>query len=221
MEDVDGTRDRLVAGTFEGPESDPYRAVLVATAEATRATLPVLSPPTLGAVSLAHLDAARRAAGEAVFEATASIFEGRGTDAVTDALVRLDAADLLLQQTAPPQLVAEVARSRAPPDAVLAVSGTALIADGDLPDLMAWADAAVPWVLAYGDPEAAEIETSVSVMTARAERVEQAARQFVVVAAAAWVGLLALSALVGHAVLAPRTTSGDRRAAVAAASATG
>lgn len=215
MAAIDDTRAQLVAGTLDGPASAPYRSVLGATAEATRATLPSLSPPTLGAVPLAHLDAARRAAGEAVFESTASIFEGRDTAAVAEALVRLAAADLLLRQTAPPALAAEVATALASPDATLGAEGTAMIAGGELPDLFAWADATVPWVLAYGDPEGAELEAGVSIMGARAERAEQAALEFVIVAAAAWTGLFALTALLVHSVLTPRAPSGDRRAAVA------
>ncbi len=214
---IDETRSRLLAGTFEGPVSVPYRSVLDATRDASRATLPLLSSPTVGAVPLAHLDAARRAAGEAVFESTASIFESRGTEAVADALARLEAADLLLQQTATPALAAEVAGALAAPDAALGAEGTAMIAAGEIPDLFAWADAAVPWVLAYGDPEAVELEASVSVMSATAERAEAAALEYVMVAAAAWVGLFALSALVVHAAVRSRAATADHETATESA----
>jgi len=213
MATIADAREQLLAGTFEGQASDPYRAMLESTGEASRITAAVLFSPMVGAVALANLDAARSASGDAVFESTASIFEASGTEAVADALMRLDAADLMLQQTASPDLAEAVTTALASSDATLAADGASMIAEGEVPDLFAWADATPAWVLAYGDPEGAEIETTISIMELRAERAEHAALEFVIVAAAAWVGLLLLSVLVVRSILGGRVVTDDKRTA--------
>ena len=220
MGSIEETRGQLLAGTFEGQASAPYRALLVATGEASRASIAVLAPVTIGAPPLAALDAARSASGEAVFEGTASIFEASGTAAVTSALSDLDAAHAVLGRTGSVDLVSAVDTALASPDATLAAEGTAMLAAGEVPDLLAWADAAPAWVLAYGDPESAEIEASIAIMETDAKRAEDAALEFVLVGAAAWLGIAILSLLVTRSALSDRSTVGDRRSAAAVVAAT-
>ena len=197
---IEQTRSDLAAGTFEGSASEPYRELFGLTRAATLATMPVLTAPVLGAPPLANLDAARSASGEAVFESTASIFEASGTDPVSDALARLAAADLMLHQTGPSEVVATIDEALASPEATLAAEGTASIANGEAVDLLAWADASVPWVLAYGDAEIAAIEASSGSMGLRAERAEDAALEFIVVAVASWIALFIVSLLVARSI---------------------
>ncbi|MFA9564787.1 MAG: hypothetical protein ACERLM_08795, partial [Acidimicrobiales bacterium] len=66
--------------------------------------------------------------------------------------------------------------------------------------LLAWADASVPWVLAYGDAEIAAIEASSGSMGLRAERAEDAALEFIVVAVASWIALFIVSLLVARSI---------------------
>jgi hypothetical protein len=209
MASIEQTRSELAAGTFEGAASEPYRELLGLTRAATVATMPVLTAPALGAAPLANLDAARSASGEAVFESTASIFEESGTEPVSDALARLAAADLMLHETGPAEVVETIDEALATPEATLAAEGTELIANGEIPDLLAWADASVPWVLAYGDAETAAIEASSGSMSLRAERAEDAAIEFIIVAVAAWIALFIVSLLVARSIFDGQIEAGD------------
>lgn len=148
-----------------------------------------------------------------MFESTASIFEQTGTQPVSDALARLAAADLMLHQTGPAEVVAAIDEALASPEAALAAEGTELIANGEVPDLLAWADASVPWVLAYGDPEIAAIEAISGSMALRAEQAESAAIEFVIIAVAAWIGLFIVSLLVARSILNGRIDADDVRGA--------
>ena len=210
MADIEQARSGLDSGTFEGAASEPYRELFALTGAATRATTSVLTAPDLGAPVLANLDAARSASGEAVFVSTASIFEQSGTDPVSDALARLAAADLMLHETGPSEMVATIDEALASPEATLAAEGTELIANGEIPDLLAWADATVPWVLAYGDTEIAAIEAISGSMSTRAERAESAAVEFVIIAVASWIALFILSLLVAHSIFRRETESEER-----------
>ncbi len=211
MATIEEVRSRLLAGTFDGTASEPYRELLGSTKAATLATMPVLVSPSTGAAPLADLDAARSASGEAVFEATATIFEASGTEPVTDALARLAAADLMLQQTAAPDVVTSIQEALSSPEATVGAEGTAAIANGELPDLFAWADATVPWVLAYGDPEIAAIEASTGTMGLRAERAEDAALEYIIVSVSTWIGLFIVSLLVTRSILNAQVVADERR----------
>lgn len=200
MATIEQTRSDLAAGTFEGAASEPYRDLLALTRAATLVTMPVLTASGVGAAPLANLDAARSASGEAVFESTASIFEASGTDRVSSALARLTAADLMLHETAPREMLATIDEALATPEATLAAEGTESIANGEPVDLVAWADATVPWVLAYGDAEIAAIEATSGTMNLRAERAEDAAIRFVIIAVATWIALFIVSLLVARSI---------------------
>lgn len=210
MASIEQTRSDLDSGTFDGAASEAYRELFALTRAANRATMPVLAAPELGAPVLANLDAARSASGEAVFESTASIFEQSGTEPVSEALARLAAADLMLHEIGPSEMVATVDEALASPAATLAAEGTELIASGEVPDLLAWADATVPWVLAYGDTEIAAIEAISRSMSTRAERAESAAVEFVIIAVASWIALFILSLLVAHSIFRRETESEER-----------
>lgn len=204
MTGIEQTRADLFAGTFDGTASEPYRDLLELTRAATLATMPVLTAPLVGAPALANLDAARSAAGEAVFESTASIFEASGTEPVSAALARLAAADLMLHETGQPEMIAGIDEALASPEAILAAEGTESIANGEAVDLLAWADASVPWVLAYGETEIAAIEAVSGSMNLRAERAEDAAIRFIIIGVAAWVALFIVSLLVARSIFRAR-----------------
>ena len=204
MTGLEQTRADLIGGTFEGTASEPYRDLFGLTRAATLATMPVLTAPLVGAPALADLDAARSAAGEAVFESTAAIFEASGTDPVSGALARLAAADAMLHETGQPEMVARIDEALASPEAILAAEGTASIANGEAVDLLAWADASVPWVLAYGDAEITAIETVSGSMNLRAQRAEDAAIRFIIVGIASWIALFIVSLLVARSIVGGR-----------------
>ena len=65
MATIETTRAELLAGSLEGPVSEPYRALLAATTAAKVPAQAVLDPSSIGAAPLTHLDAARSASGEA------------------------------------------------------------------------------------------------------------------------------------------------------------
>lgn len=211
MASIEQTRSDLEAGTFEGSASEPYRRLFELTRAATLATMPVLTAPDFGAPPLANLDAARSASGEAVFESTATVFEQSGPEPVSEALARLAAADLMLHETGPAEVIATIDEALASPDATLAAEGTALIATGEVPDLLAWADATVPWVLAYGDAEIAAIGATTESMSLRAERAENAAVEFIIIAVAVWIALFIVSLLVARAIVNGRNEGEDPR----------
>lgn len=168
VEGLGELRTAINEGTLDGTVSDAYRELLQLTEAALVPINDRLIAPNSGEAALLALDKARQASGEAVFESTAVLLDGASEVALTEALATLAQADTALA-AASPSIAETTNAALAQPEALLGAEGAAAVLSGDSFDLFAWADSAVAWVLAYGDVEAAEIESGLATMEARAE----------------------------------------------------
>lgn len=179
VEGLDQLRSDMAEDTLTSSIADEYRALLQLTAAALLPINDRLIAPNSGEATLLALDKARQASGEAVFETTAVLLDGAPDTALAAALTALAEADDALA-AASPTVAEETNVLLARSDAMLGAQGAASALAGESFDLFAWADAAVAWVLAYGDIEADQIEAGLDTMELRAESAEDAVYRYAI-----------------------------------------